>query len=69
MRVNEHMRCLDFPCTDVRHECYVVPDVEARPETSIVLISEAAPADHGDYYYAPGNPLFQQTTEIGRAHV
>ncbi|MBM3135895.1 MAG: uracil-DNA glycosylase, partial [Chloroflexi bacterium] len=26
------------------------------------MISEAAPADPGDYYYAPGNPLFQQTT-------
>jgi uracil-DNA glycosylase len=28
----------------------------------IVLISEAAPADAADYYYAAGNPLFQQTT-------
>ena len=62
MRVNEHVRCLDFPCTDVRHECYVVPDIVVRPETSIVLISEAAPADPGDYYYAKGSPLFQQTT-------
>ncbi|MBM3135384.1 MAG: uracil-DNA glycosylase [Chloroflexi bacterium] len=26
------------------------------------MISEAAPADPGDYYYAPGDPLFQQTT-------
>jgi len=62
MRVSEHVRCLDFPCTDVRHECYVVPDVAVRPDVSIVLISEAAPADPGDYYYALGNPLFQQTT-------
>jgi uracil-DNA glycosylase len=31
-------------------------------DVSIVLISEAAPADSGDYYYAPGDPLFQQTT-------
>jgi uracil-DNA glycosylase len=29
---------------------------------SIILISEAAPAGSGDYYYAKGNPLFQQTT-------
>jgi len=62
MRVSEHVRCLDFPCTDVRHECYVVPDVAVRPDVSIVLISEAAPADPGDYYYAQGDPLFQQTT-------
>jgi uracil-DNA glycosylase len=33
-----------------------------RPDVSIVMISEAAPADPGDYYYAEGNPLFQQTT-------
>jgi uracil-DNA glycosylase len=29
-----------------------------------VLISEAAPPDPGDYYYAPGNPLFEQTTVL-----
>ncbi len=26
------------------------------------MISEAAPADSGDYYYAKGKPLFQETT-------
>jgi uracil-DNA glycosylase len=26
------------------------------------MISEVAPADYADYYYAKGNPLFQQTT-------
>jgi uracil-DNA glycosylase len=62
MRVNEHVRCIDFPCPDVRHECYVIPDVEVRPDVSIVLISEAAPADPDDYYYAQGDPLFQRTT-------
>jgi len=29
---------------------------------SIVMISEAAPENPADYYYAKGNPLFQQTT-------
>jgi uracil-DNA glycosylase len=54
---------LDLPCPDVRHDCYQVPDVEVSSEdVSIILISEAAPADPADYYYAPGNPLFQQTT-------
>jgi uracil-DNA glycosylase len=47
----------------VRHECYIIPDVDVKPEgISIVMISEAAPADPGDYYYAEGEPLFQQTT-------
>jgi uracil-DNA glycosylase len=41
----------------------VVPGVDLNPpEVSVVLISEAAPADPADCYYASGNPLFQQTT-------
>jgi uracil-DNA glycosylase len=63
MRVNQCIGCKDFPCTDVRHDCYVIPGVEVEPErVRIVLISEAAPADPADYYYAAGDPLFQQTT-------
>lgn len=63
MRIDEYVSCPQFPCIDVRHECFVVPDVEIRPEEiSIVLISEAAPADPGDFYYAADNPHFQQTT-------
>ncbi len=63
MRVNDHIQCSEFPCADVRHECYVVPSIEVNPaDVSIILISEAAPADSGDYYYAEGEPLFQQTT-------
>jgi uracil-DNA glycosylase len=47
----------------VDHEAYQVPDVEIDPAAiSIVLISEAAPPDPVDHYYAPGDPLFQQTT-------
>jgi uracil-DNA glycosylase len=43
--------------------CYVVPDVEVDPErVELAMISEAAPADPGDYYYADGDPLFQRTT-------
>lgn len=55
--------CKTFPCTDVRHECYIVPDIDVSPDKiSVILISEAAPADPADYYYAPGDPLFAQTT-------
>jgi uracil-DNA glycosylase len=50
---------------DVRHEGYVVPEVDVDPgAVSIALISEAAPADRSDYYYADGDPLFQQTTVL-----
>lgn len=63
MHVDQCIGCKDFPCTDVRHDCYVIPAVEVAPEKiRIVLISEAAPADLADYYYAAGDPLFQQTT-------
>ena len=63
MRIDQHIGCKTFPCNDVRHECYRLPSVDLNPhEISIVLISEAAPPDPGDYYYAAGDPLFQRTT-------
>ena len=63
MRPSECVACATFPCTDVRHECYVIPDIALDPDTiSTILISEAAPADPGDYYYATGDSIFQQTT-------
>ncbi len=63
MRTNQCIGCKAFPCTDVRHEGYVVPDIDLDPERiSIALISEAAPAAASDYYYAGAEALFQQTT-------
>jgi uracil-DNA glycosylase len=62
MRVNQCVGCVDFPCAGVRRESYLVPDVEVKPdEITVVLISEAAPPDPRDYYYAKGG-LFEQTT-------
>ena len=63
MRVNECIQCIGFPCGDVTYQSYSVPSVEMNPqEFSIILISEAAPANPADYYYAEGKPLFRQTT-------
>ena len=63
MRVSDCVRCETFPCADVRYDGYVVPGVEIDPTmVSIALISECAPADPADGYYAPGEPLFAQTT-------
>jgi uracil-DNA glycosylase len=63
MQACDRVLCREFPCSDVRHECYIVPDVDLRPEDiSIIMISEAAPASPADYYYAAGEPLFGQTT-------
>jgi len=54
---------MGFPCAGVRNECYSVPDINVGPDKiRTVLISEAAPANAADGYYAPGNPLFEQTT-------
>lgn len=63
MNAADCVGCAEFPCADVRHQCYRVPNIDVSPEKiSVLLISEAAPADPGDYYYAEGDPLFQQTT-------
>ncbi|HTT61377.1 MAG TPA: uracil-DNA glycosylase family protein [Bryobacteraceae bacterium] len=63
MRVSQCVACKEFPCADVKRDCYVVPGVSIKPETiSIVMVSEAAPEKAGDYYYAKGDSLFQRTT-------
>ena len=63
MHIDECVGCEAFPCADVEHGGYVVPDIDVEPDhVSIILISEAAPASPADYYYAEGDPLFQQTT-------
>jgi uracil-DNA glycosylase len=63
MRVNKCVGCKDFPCTDVKRESYLVPAIDVKPEAiSLVMISEAAPENPHDYYYAQGDPLFQKTT-------
>jgi uracil-DNA glycosylase len=63
MQVSDRVQCEGFPCVGVNHDAYLVPDVGLDPEkVSVVLISEAAPLDAADGYYASGDPLFQQTT-------
>lgn len=63
MRTGEGIQCVKFPCTDINHQGYIVPGIEIDPQqVSIILISEAAPANPANYYYAEGNPLFGQTT-------
>jgi len=63
MQVSNCVGCTEFPCADVKNECYIVPDIDVEPDDiAIVMISEAAPANLGDYYYAGGDALFEQTT-------
>jgi hypothetical protein len=63
MIVSQCVNCTTFPCRDVRPNSYVVPDIDVEPQKiSIIMISEAAPALPGDYYYAGGDSLFERTT-------
>ena len=63
MQISQHLGCKGFPCADVKHECYIVPDVDLNTEKiSVIMISEAAPESSADYYYSGGSPLFEQTT-------
>ena len=65
MRVSGCVGCRDFPCADVRHEAYIVPDVDLQPsKIRLAMISEAAPSSPDDYYYAPGEPLYGKTTVL-----
>jgi uracil-DNA glycosylase len=65
MRISQCVGCKDFPCADVKHESYLVPEVEVEPsKVRLAMISEAAPSDAADYYYAPGEPLYGQTTVL-----
>jgi uracil-DNA glycosylase len=63
MRVTDVVRCAAFPCADVNHAGYTVPPLDLDPaRVRVVLISETAPADPADGYYAAGDPLFARTT-------
>jgi uracil-DNA glycosylase len=63
MKTSEHIACEESSCADIRHDSYVIPDIEVVPDkVSIVMISETPPADRGDYYYAGADSLFAKTT-------
>ncbi|PJH76611.1 MAG: uracil-DNA glycosylase [Anaerolineae bacterium CG_4_9_14_0_8_um_filter_58_9] len=65
MKAGNYIQCTDFPCLDTRRESYLVPAVDIDPaKVSILLISEAAPENPADYYYAGENALFAQTTVL-----
>ena len=63
MKIDEIIRCIDFPCTDIDKNAYILPDKDINVEnTRIVMITEAPPNDKGDYFYAEGNPFYLRTT-------
>ncbi len=63
MRVPDQIKCIDFPCTDINKECYLVPDIDIDPNRiQMIMISEVPPQDSSEYFYTPNNPFYLQTT-------
>jgi uracil-DNA glycosylase len=63
VQISKCIKCKTFPCTDVRHDCYITPDIDLEPDNiSVIMISEAAPTTSADYYYGGKTALFQETT-------
>lgn len=62
MRINEHIKCSDFPCTDINGKIHIMPDAEIDPSViKVVMITEAPPVDKADYFYSSGTPFYLQT--------
>ena len=63
MKTSDCIRCVDFPCSDVDTAGHLIPGREIDPAAvRVVMISEAPPADSAEYFYAPGDPFYLQTT-------
>ena len=63
MKICDHIKCSDFPCTDIDAVCYLVPYKEINlQDTQIIMINEAPPTNKDDYFYVEGNPFYLQTT-------
>jgi uracil-DNA glycosylase len=65
MRTDDSVMCKDFPCLDISRASYIIPAVDVDPASvSILLVSEAAPENPADHYYAGDNALFARTTVL-----
>ncbi len=63
MKVANHIKCENFPCTDTTTESYIIPDIEVDPgKIRIIMISEAPPSNLNDYFYASNDPFYLKTT-------
>jgi len=61
--VSKCIECVDYPCEDVNHDHYLLPQASLAPlSVRAVLISEAVPTNPADDYYAGENASYAQTT-------
>jgi len=62
MKINRNLKC-DLPCTDVNRD-FICPEPDLNPDKiRIIMISEAPPADHKNYFYRNSSGSFFQTTK------
>lgn len=63
MRAVDHVSCTDFPCSDVHHHLFAVPEAEVvANRVRVILVSETAAPRPEDGYYARDDGLFAKTT-------
>ena len=62
MKINEKIKCTQFPCADIDKQKYILPSFEINEsKIRVLMITEAPPTDKADYFYAVGNPAYLQT--------
>ena len=63
MKIPDKIKCARFPCADIDKNAYILPasDIDVN-NIKILMIAEAPPENKADYFYAPGNPFYLQTT-------
>lgn len=60
---NSTIKC-DYPCTDINKD-FIFPKIKIDPnKIEVVIISEAPPIDHSNYFYKGVTGSFFQTTKI-----
>ena len=63
LNIDKCFECMDFPCEDVNHNRYLIPQVSIDPlSVRAILISESVPSNPADDYYAGEYASFAQTT-------
>ena len=64
MDPSNRISCKSFPCNDIEKNSYQVPYSDSNTDKiKIVMITEVPPIDPKDYFYAPGNPFYVETTK------
>lgn len=55
--------CPEFPCGDVLHERFTLPGFDVDPAAiRVLMVLEAPPTDPADWFTAPDEPFFWETT-------